>query len=49
MQSRYNPATASATLTHTRIPARFFRKIPNTGTITMYSAVMNPAFPTVVY
>ena len=47
-QSRYSPATASATLSQMARGAFLWRKIPAMGTMTMYSAVMNPALPEVV-
>ena len=43
--SRYSPPTAMATLTHSKAVGRRFRNRPKRGTMTMYMAVMNPAFP----
>ena len=48
MQSRYMPRAASATAVQMRRPIFLPRKIPSRGTITMYSALMKPALPTVV-
>ncbi len=42
---KYNPATASATLIGIITEGFRFKKIPMTGTITIYIAVRNPAFP----
>ena len=49
MHSRYIPTAAMATLIHTVRGTRFFKNSPSTGTITIYSAVIKPAFPTVVW
>ena len=49
MQRKYMPATASATPIQTFSPALLPRKCPMMGTIRMYSAVINPAFPALVY
>ena len=46
---KYIPATASATPIQTFIPALLPKKSPRTGTINMYRAVINPAFPALVY
>ena len=49
MHKKYIPITASTTPIHTLIPAFFPTTMPKIGTIRMYNAVMNPAFPAVVY
>ena len=48
IQSIYNPMVASTTPSHTFTPTFFFIKRPKIGTIKIYIAVINPAFPTVV-
>ena len=47
-QSRYSPATLTATQTHSRAPGRRPASSPSTGTITTYSAVKNPALAVLV-
>ncbi len=49
MHSRYIPTTASATPIQVLIPTFLPRSIPRSGTIRIYSAVINPAFPADVY
>ncbi len=46
---KYIPITASTTPIHTLIPAFFANGQPRIGTIRIYNAVINPAFPAVVY
>ena len=48
MHRQYRPATASTTLSQMARGAFFFRKMLRMGTMTIYSAVINPAFPLVV-
>ena len=48
MHRQYRPATARATLIQIVLGARFFRKMPAMGTMTIYSAVIKPALPEVV-
>ena len=49
MHRKYMPTTASATLIHSFRRMRCPVKIRRKGTMMIYSAVINPAFPTVVY
>ena len=49
IQSRYMPTAARAAPIHTFPLALFPRKILAIGTRIIYSVVINPAFPTVVY
>lgn len=47
--SRYRPITASAILKRMVLPVFFPRKIPRTGTNTIYMAVRKPALPASVW
>ena len=49
MHRKYIPAIARATPIHTFLPALLPRKSLIMGTISMYRAVINPAFPALVY
>ena len=49
MQSRYMPTAAMTAAAQTTGATFFFRKIPNMGTKMIYSVVINPALPTLVY
>ena len=49
IQSKYIPAAAITAPIHTFPGILFLRKIPKKGTRIIYSVVINPAFPTVVY
>ena len=46
--SKYAPTRAMPTPIHTFSPGLRPKKMPSTGTITIYNAVKNPAFPAVV-